>query len=113
MRTSGWRIAGGMAVLAVLLAAAVVLAPSYVSNLKLQQYVEQLVRDPETRGRPDELIRIDVADRAARLGIRLKPEEVRIDRGAGGLRIEARYIVRVDLPVYTVDLHFRAGSGAR
>ena len=30
-----------------------------------------------------------------------------------GLRIDVRYVVRVDLPVYTVDLHFHPGAGAR
>ena len=52
-------------------------------------------------------------ERAAALGIPPRAVEVRIDRTGGGFRMEARYVVRLDLAVYVVDLHFRAGSGAR
>ena len=107
------RIVAGVAILAILAAAAVLLAPSYVRNVRFRQYLEAAARQPETRALPDDRIRTAVADRAARLGVPLKPDEIRVDRSMGRLRIEARYIIRIDLPVYTVDLHFRAGGKSR
>ena len=38
---------------------------------------------------------------------------VGIKRSAKGVRIDVRYIVRVDFPLYTVDLHFYPGAGSR
>ena len=107
------RTAAGIAVLGALALTAILLAPAYVRNMKLQQFLAETVGDPTSLERPVEMLQVDVADKAARLGIPLRPSQVSIDRSGGSLRIEARYIVRVDLPVYTVDLHFRARSGAR
>ena len=107
------RTIAGIAILVILAVMAAVLAPSYVRNVRLRQYLEAVVRRPEMRALPDDRVRAAVADRAARLGIPLKPSDIRLDRSMGGLRIEARYIVRIDLPIYTVDLHFRAGGRSR
>ena len=30
-----------------------------------------------------------------------------------GTRIDVRYVARVDLPLYTVDLHFYPGAGSK
>ncbi|MCW5977178.1 MAG: hypothetical protein KIT09_03835 [Bryobacteraceae bacterium] len=108
-----WRVAGAIAILAVLAAGAALLTPAYWRNLRFEQYLENLVSEADIEKRPDDFVRVAVAGRAASLGIPLRPEDVRVDRGAGRLRIETRYVVRVDVPIYTVDLHFRANSGAR
>ena len=108
-----WRIAAGIAILVILAATAVLLAPSYVRNMQLQQFLEESLQQQGVEDKPTEMLQVAVADKAAQLGIPLRPEQVRVDRTGGSLRIEARYIVRIDLPVYTVDLHFRAGSGAQ
>ena len=108
-----WRITAGIAILAILAAAAVLLAPSYVRNVQLQQSLEEIVRQPEVESRSTEMLQVAVADQAGRLGIPLRPEQVQVDRTGGSVRIRVLYFVRIDLPVYTVDLHFRAGSGAR
>jgi hypothetical protein len=107
------RLAGAVVILAVLAGSAVLLAPAYWRNLRLQQQLEGMVSEPDLQKRPDEQLRVSVAGMAASLGIRLRQDEVRIDRTGGRFRVEAKYVVRVDIPVYTVDLHFRAASGAK
>ncbi|MBI3681538.1 MAG: hypothetical protein HY235_14230 [Acidobacteria bacterium] len=62
---------------------------------------------------PPEVLAAAVAERAARLGLRLTADQVRVYRSDAGAYIEGRYAVRVDLFVYTVDLHFRPAAGAR
>ena len=108
-----WRIVGALVILGVLAAGAVLLAPAYWRNLRLEQYLESMVSQPDSEKRSDQLLQVDVAGKAASLGVPLRPEEVRIDRSAGRLRIETKYVVRIDVPIYTVDLHFRANSGAK
>ncbi len=36
--------------------------------------------------------------------------DIEVKRSANELRINVRYIVRVNLPMYTVDLHFYPGA---
>jgi hypothetical protein len=40
-------------------------------------------------------------------------DNVRIQRTSDRVQIDVRYFVRVDLPLYTVDLHFYPGAGSR
>lgn len=108
-----WRILGAAAILAVLGAAAVWLAPAYVRHYRFQRAMDAVLAEPGIAGRPVEAVQVAVAARAASLGIAVKPEEVRVDWRGERLRAEVRYVVRVDLPLYTVDLHFRAHSRAR
>jgi hypothetical protein len=51
-----------------------------------------------------------VLEKAAALGLPVKAEDVHIRRVEDNTRIDVRYIVRVDFPLYTVDLHFYPGS---
>lgn len=87
--------------------------PPYLDNFKLQQSLDELVARPETAALSEEILRTEVANRAARLGIPVRPSQVRIARGAEGIRVEVAYLVRVDFPFYTVDLHFRPSAAAR
>lgn len=112
-RAPGWRLAAGIAVLACLAFFAVRLAPYYIRNYELQQYVEDVTRRVENREKADDLLRTWVVEKAADLELPVKAENVQVKRPAGALRIDVRYVVRVDLPVYTVDLHFYPGAGAR
>ncbi|MEO7653077.1 MAG: hypothetical protein ABIZ80_21675 [Bryobacteraceae bacterium] len=105
------RIAVAALILLVLVIFGVRLLPLYLQNMKLQTYVEQLTAAEGTR--PDDLVRIDVLQKAALLGLPVKEGDVRIKRSNETLRIDVRYFVRVDLPLYTVDLHFYPGAGSR
>jgi hypothetical protein len=106
-----WRLAGGVAVLIVLAAVAVLLVPPYYQNWKLQRYLDTLAEDPALSGKPPEAVRASILNRAAELGLPVHSDDVRVTRPDGALRIEVLYIVKIDLPVYTVDLHFRPGAG--
>lgn len=108
-----WRILGAVTILLVLLTAALWLAPAYVRHYRLQRAMDALIAEPGIAQRPPEVVQVAVAAKAASLGVAIRPEEVRVDMTSGQFRVEVRYIVRVDLPAYTVDLHFRAHSRAR
>ena len=106
-----WRLAGGIAVLAVLAAVAVLLVPPYYENWKLQRYLDGLAEDPAMSTTPPDAVRDKIVHQAAALGLPVHSDDVRVTRQDGALRVEVLYIVKIDLPVYTVDLHFRPGAG--
>lgn len=108
-----WRIVGALFILAVLAGAAVWLAPAYVRHFRFERALEAVLAEPGIARRPAEAVQVAVAARAASLGIPVKPEQVRVEWRGGRMRAEVRYVVRVDLPLYTVDLHFRADGRAR
>lgn len=88
-------------------------APIYVRNQELQKYVSDLTRPVENAQKSDDLLRTLVIDKAHRLNLPVAADNVHIMRAADGLHIDVRYFVRVDLPGYTVDLHFYPGAGSR
>lgn len=108
-----WRIIAGAAVLLALLGLAAYLAPVYLRNLKLQQYVEELASRADSPSKPDDVLRAAVIEKANALDLPVKVENVQISRMHDSFKIGVRYIVRVDLPLYTVDLHFYPGAGSR
>lgn len=107
------RVAAATGVLLLLLVFCGLLAKPYYNNWKLQNYVEDLAYDERSVQRPPDAISAAVADRAARLGIPLDAGQVRVTQGKESVYLEARYFVRVDFGVYTVDLHFRPSAGTR
>ena len=111
-RTDRWRIAAGVGVLVVLVLIAVLLAPPYYHDWQLQGYLRALVRDQATANRSADLVRALVVDKAAGLGLPVHTSDVHVTRSKDNVRIEVLYIVHIDLPVYTVDLHFRPGAGS-
>ena len=108
-----WRIVAAALVLAALLGFGILFAPIYLGNLKLQGYVAEMTRNVDNRNAPDEVLRQNVLAKARELDLPVKADNVRIERSANALRIDVRYFVRVDLPGYTVDLHFYPGAGSR
>ena len=108
-----WRVALGIALIAGLLFFVVMLSGPYLRNWRLQQQVERIAFDPAMQALPDPSLAGEIAHYGTQLGIPVRPEQVRITRSAVGVYLEVRYFVRVDLGVYTVDLHFRPSAGAR
>ena len=106
-------MAAGIAVLAVLAAIGARMFPIYLHNLELQQFVEEATGRANTSATADDVLRTWVLDKAAKLDLPVKADNVRIQRESGRVRIDVRYVVRVDLPLYTVDLHFYPGAGSR
>ena len=107
------RIAAAALILVVLAVLGARLLPLYLDNMRLQSYVEGIAQNEEARTRPDDALRVAVLERAAFLGLPIKAENVHIKRSSDTMRIDVRYIVRVDFPLYTVDLHFYPGAGSR
>lgn len=105
-----WRVAAGVAVLAVMLAVGVLLIPPYVENWKLQSFINDLAADPDIAKKPPETIRANIVNKAASLGLPVHTDDVRVTKVGDGFRIEVLYIVHIDLPIYTVDLHFRPAA---
>lgn len=89
------------------------LLPLYLRNLEFQRSLTQFVEDAAVKQLPEPAVAAAAVDRAARLGLPVRMSDVRVVRGASGLRVSVRYTVPVDLTVYAVDLHFRAVAGAR
>ena len=113
MTGSRWRQAAGIAVLAVLAFLAIRLGPIYFHNQQLQQFVEEVTRRDTAPTSSDDVLRSWVLSKAADLELPVVADNVHIERSPSKVRIEVRYIVRVNLPLYTVDLHFYPGAGSR
>jgi hypothetical protein len=107
------RQAAGVIVLAVLVLLGFRLIPFYFHNQELQQFVEEATHRPAALTSGDDVLRSWVLTKAADLELPVVADNVHIHREAEKLRIEVRYVVRVNLPLYTVDLHFYPGAGSR
>ena len=105
---------GAAALIAVAMAAigwAVI--PPWWNARELAAAVEQLAQSADSQTRPDAALQLLVVEKARDLGLPVKADDVHIFRRDGRLRIETRYAVDVDLPFYTVRLHFYRGAGSR
>jgi hypothetical protein len=112
-RLPRWRLVAGCLVLAALLLAAVLFAPLYFRNLELQNFVAGITHDGKNSQIPDASLRTMVLEKAHQLALPVVEDNVHIVHGLEGLRIDVRYSVRVNLPLYTVDLHFYPGAGSQ
>jgi len=110
---SRWRMVAAAAVLTALLAFTAMFAPIYYRNLELQNYVSGVAQRVEIQTNSDDVLRTWVLDKAHELDLPVKEDNVHVIRSKEGVRIDVRYFVRVDLPGYTVDLHFYPGAGSR
>jgi len=108
-----WRVVAAIAVLAGMVFLLGVFAPYYLRNLELQNFVSGITRRGENEAKSDDLLRTWVIDKAHELGVPVKEDNVQVVRSPEGMRIDVRYVVRVSLPWYTVDLHFYPGAGSR
>lgn len=108
-----WRVVAGIAVIGALLGFCVLLVNPYLDNWRLQRYIETVALDTNRATQPEAVFAADVADHAARLGLPVSFDQVRVMKNDKRVYIEVRYFVRVDLMFYTVDLHFRPSAGTR
>ena len=113
-RVPRWRVAAAAGILASLAGLLAVLSPAYFHNLDLQNYVTALSRSEAERTAPDEELRRRIVEKAEQLHLPVAPENVRIARGEDGSleHIDVRYFVDVNLPGYTVKLHFYPGAAS-
>jgi hypothetical protein len=107
-----WRVAAAAVVLAGLVFLVAMFAPIYFHNMQLQNYVTEIAARPDSAKKSDDLLRTWVLDKAHNLDLPVRNDNVKIEHAPEGMRIDVRYFVRVNLPGYTVDLHFYPGAGA-
>lgn len=112
-RVAGWRIAAAAALLVGLALFAIVFLPIYIHNLQLQNFVADVAARNDSTSKSDDLLRTWVLEKAHQLDLPVRPDNVKIAHASDGMRIDVRYQVRVDLPGYTVNLHFYPGAGSR
>ena len=110
-----WRIAAAAGILALLLLLLAFLAPAYFHNLDLQNYVTGLTHDSAVRSASDEELRARILGKAQALDLPVLPPNIHIARAADGKleQIDVRYFVDVNLPGYTVKLHFYPGAASQ
>ena len=108
-----WRIAAGIAVLLGLLAIAIALSPIYIHNLQLQSFVADLTQTASREAASDDAVRSGILAKARSLNLPVMADDVQITHAAGRLRVDIRYFVTVNLPGYTVGLHFHPTAGSR
>ena len=106
------RQAAGVLVLAILVYLGVKLVPIYLHDQELQRFVADVARRPAARAASDDVLRSWVLAKAADLELPVTSNNIRIQRAPGTVHLDVRYIVHVDLPLYTVDLHFYPGAGS-
>ncbi len=87
------------------------LAPHFLRNLRLQQYMENLTQSGQNDPGAAAAARAQVVERARQLGVPLEARDVQAEFSGSTMRLSARYLVRVDLPGYTVKLHFAPSAG--
>jgi hypothetical protein len=101
-----WRVVAGVAVLVVLVLVGIALVPPYVENLQFQRYLNDAVQHPQS----PEILQASIVNKAAQLGLPVHVGDVHVVRNGNGVRVEIVYVVRVDMPLYTVDLHFHPAA---
>ena len=91
------------------------LAPAYFHNLDLQSYVTGLTHDSGGRASSDDDLRARIVEKAQALNLPVSAENVHIARATDGKleHIDVRYFVDVNLPGYTVKLHFYPGAASQ
>ena len=107
-----WRLILGIAVLGAMVTVLLSLAPVYLENYRLQQYLTQLARDPGFAATPDDALRREVQAKATALLLPLRLSDIQITRAEGGLKLQMAYAVGMNLGLYRVDLHFHPGVTA-
>ena len=111
-RVPRWRVAAAVVVVAGLALYAARFTPIYIHNRQLQNFMVDVAARSDNAAKSDDLLRSRVLDKAHDLDLPVKPGDVTIARSPRGLRIDVRYVVRMTVPGYTVDLHFYPGGGS-
>jgi len=108
-----WRIAAAIFILAGMGLFAAIFIPIYFENLKLESFVSELTRGGQNQTKSDDWLRSRIVDKARELDLPVMADNVHIVRQGEGMDIDVRYFVRVDLPGYTVNLHFHPQASSR
>jgi hypothetical protein len=107
MKLPLWRLIAAILVLLGMAGVLLALAPAYVEDYKLGQFIRSLARSPAT---PDEALRAAVIARARDLNLPLEPGDIRITHDNGKLQLQLKYSVQVDYALYQVKVHFHPSA---
>lgn len=105
-----WRLILAVLVLAGMAGVLLALGPVYFENYQLTQYVRTLARAANAPATPDEALRAGIIHRAQELDLPVRPGDIGISRTGGKLKLEMKYAVQMDFPLYQVDLHFHPSA---
>ena len=105
MKLPLWRLIAAILVLLTMAVVLVSIAPVYIENYRLRQYIRTLTRAESAAAMTDDVLRGAVLARAKQLDLPVAAEDVRITRQDGKPRVQLRYAVQIDFPLYQVDLH--------
>jgi hypothetical protein len=105
-----WRLIAAILVLAGMAAILLALAPVYFEDYQLRQYIRTLAQGPDAATMPDDALRAAVLGRARQLDLPVRPGDIQVSHAAGKLRLQMKYAVQIDSPVYQVDLHFHSSA---
>jgi hypothetical protein len=95
-----WRIGAGLAVLAAFAWVFILLVPVYLRNHQLQEFMQ------ETPASSDEVLEQAILNKSRSLGLDITPDRIQIRHPPDGGPTGVRYVIRVTMLLYTVDLHF-------
>ncbi|MEO8661553.1 MAG: DUF4845 domain-containing protein, partial [Bryobacteraceae bacterium] len=101
------RLAIAILVFAALIGSLFMMVPPYLDNLRLQRGIKSVLVRPDVLTATEDSIRNAVVARAVQDGMSISPSQIRVEKLAGLVRVEVIYTVRVEFPLYSVDLHFR------
>lgn len=105
MKLPLWRLIAAILVLSVMALVLISIAPVYIENYQLRRYVRTLTGAENAAAMTDDALRGSVLARAKQLDLPVAADDVRITRQNGKPRVQLRYAVQVDFPLYQVDLH--------
>jgi len=100
------RLGAGVLVLALLGLFAALLTPVYIHAFEFRRFVSSLTRNVAELDRSDSSLRGIVLAKARSLSLPVTASGVQITRAGGDVRINVKYVVQMDLPGYSVQLHF-------
>jgi uncharacterized protein DUF4845 len=84
--------------------------PPYFNNYQLQDTLDDIARYHTYHSTSDEDIKKIVISKALDNNVKLKEDEIVVQRVYGGLGISVKYHVHVDMILHPVDLDFTANS---
>jgi hypothetical protein len=90
----------------------ITLGPIYYSNFNLENGVKTTASRAGAHFFNDEMIIAEVMDLAKRESIRIKKENIDIDRFAGQVHIKVNYSVPVDFLIFERDLNFKIDASS-
>ena len=103
-----WRTITGFAVLGSLVAVLLALAPVYITNYRLTGKVKTLVA--ASASDTEDVLRQKLIAEARTFDVTALAGDVKITRNSQALDVQVKYIVRKNLGLYQVDLHFHPSA---